>query len=155
MTSDVEHELALAKEELRRLRNLDARTHVIRDTNYLHPSFRQIAKTIEARLARDYQHGKTKTQFKVFETYRDVRRQEYLFHYGNGVTKARGWESAHNFGFAVDFVPWHEGQWSWANEHDYEHLAFVATLAGARVPIKWDRVHVESLAWPGIREAMN
>ena len=86
------------------------------DLHLLHPAFeRTLAAVVEDCDAKDL-------QLRVFETIRSPGRQEELFRrgrdpdaadYGRTVTKARAYESAHQYGLAADLVFWVGGRWSW------------------------------------------
>ena len=76
---------------------------IIRDLRLLHPKFGRAAGLLHQDLIRAYEAGETKTLFKVFETFRDPRRQ--LDALKKGVSKAGMYQSAHAFGMAADFVP--------------------------------------------------
>lgn len=121
----------------------------------LHPQaidqFRQLALFL-----RDgYRSGKSKTHFIAFDGWRSPAKQQALYHQTPPVTKVKPFESAHQYGLAVDFVPWiaqgDDKGWSWAPEHDYEFLSRSAKRYGLWVPITWDRVHVEHPLWKKIR----
>lgn len=127
------------------------------DFSLLHPKARDAFQALDAFLSDSYESNRTKTLFKVFECYRSPLRQDYLF--GGGSTKARGWQSAHQYGLAVDFVPFRPhpasgavGQWSWAADNDYAYLTAAARRFGLDTPISWDRCHVEHPLWERIRE---
>ena len=62
--------------------------------------FRQLAEMLEW----GYENHKTETRFGVFETWRNPIRQEALLRRGN--SKAGAWQSSHQYGMAVDYVPW-------------------------------------------------
>lgn len=100
-----------------------------------------------------YQKKKLKTWFRPFETFRHPARQADLFDMEPPVTKLDAMLSPHQYGLAVDFVPWIEDdqKWSWADEHDYEALEVFAKKVGLRVPITWDLCHVEHPAWDEIK----
>ena len=54
----------------------------------------------------------------VFEAWRSPQRQEYLYEQGRKregpiVTKARGWDSFHQYGLAVDIACKVAGKWTW------------------------------------------
>ena len=108
-------------------------------------------------LIRAYEAGETKTLFKVFETYRDPFRQADLI--TKRVTKAGPFQSAHQYGLAVDYVPFidsddaarlsdltgerHFVGWNWHSTHDYRFLATRAKHFQLTVPITWDPCHVQ------------
>ena len=97
-----------------------------------------------------YRTKQIKTLFKPFEGYRSPERQNYLFHVMK-TTKARAFQSAHNYGLAVDFVPFVDGKWSWDNHHDWEALRYLASQRGLLTPIKWDLPHVEHPIWFAVK----
>lgn len=139
---------------------------MITDIRVLHPKIRDAIERLSQDLITSYETGLTKTLFKVFETFRGPTRQDELFRKGS--TKARAWQSAHQYGLAVDFVPWITNQaaldfgdmvgekvltgWSWANEHDWDFLRARAEAHGLRVPISWDRCHVQYKDWDEVYE---
>ena len=71
--------------------------------NSLHNEFRPVAIELYERMVRSHQSGFVKYRFDIFETLRSFDRQNDLF--AKGVTKARAGDSAHNFGLAIDLVP--------------------------------------------------
>lgn len=84
--------------------------------------------------------------FLPFEAYRSPERQEQL--YREGTTKAHAWQSAHQWGMAVDFVPYINGAWTWDAPDDWwTYLLDCSRHCGLDVPIVWDKVHVESPLW--------
>lgn len=129
---------------------------IFRDMSLLHPKFARIARDVQQRLIADYKSGVTKTAFEVFETYRSPMRQNELI--TKGVTKAGPYESAHQFGLAIDFVPVITGTeanllaekigervlpgWNWHSSHDWEHLTKVAKRFGLTT-IDWDKPHLQ------------
>ncbi len=78
--------------------------------------------------------------FGAFMGMRTIGEQEALFAQGRTipgkiVTQARGGQSWHNFGLAVDMVedgdPTRAGiQWSWANNKDYLRIGMFAQMCG-------------------------
>lgn len=117
--------------------------------------------TLIRHLERGYLNGETKTEFKVFETYRTPGRQVEAFE--QKVSKARAFQSPHQYGLAVDFVPMvnrHSAGgvkrvWSWHDELDWDYLDTCVD----RVPclsrsISWDRPHVEHELWGEIRDSV-
>lgn len=136
-------------------------TEIIRSLTWLNPEFQRRVIALEKDLAVSYETGLTKTNFKIFETFRSPERQKSLV--TKGASKAGAWHSAHQWGFAVDFVPYisvedsevlgREGVdvvpgWNWHPANDYRFLAARAKLVNLAVPIAWDLVHVESPDWP-------
>lgn len=140
---------------------------VIRDLRLLHPKFGRAAGLLDQHLARAHEAGVTKTRFKVFETFRDARRQEDLLK--KRVTKAGMYQSAHAYGLAADFVPFitpfeaerlaqAKGEavfpgWNWDPSHDWAFLKKSARDYGVDVPIEWDLAHVEHPDFKYLRDA--
>lgn len=127
-----------------------------RSIDDLHPKFIGIFENLKQRLISGYETGVTKTRFEVFETYRSFERQDYLF--SVRTTKARGGQSAHNFGLAVDFVPRVDDptkdgfvlHWSWSLHHDWAFLQKVAAECGLENQsknLRWDKPHVQVPHW--------
>lgn len=123
---------------------------------FLNPKAVEAFEALRDALARGYETGETETLFKPFEGFRGPVRQLDLF--AKGTTKARPWKSAHNYGLAVDFVPFVPlsanraiGEWSWRADHDYKFLAATAKHCGLLVPIDWDPCHVEHPIWLKLR----
>lgn len=111
----------------------------------LHPiAYAQFVRLAEL-LQDDYGAERTRTLFAVFETYRAPEAQERERLEGN--SNARAWQSPHQYGLAVDFVPLLDGKWSWHPDHDYAWLKSRALSLGLDVPIVWDKVHVQHPAW--------
>lgn len=95
-----------------------------------------------------------KPLFLPFEAYRPPERQDFLF-FEEKTTKARKWTSAHQYGLAVDFVPYINGQWIWDVPDDYwTYLERCARAHGLAIPIVWDKGHVEHPAWIEVRAAL-
>lgn len=116
----------------------------------LHPAaYAQFVRLTEL-LADDFRAGRTKTLFRVFETYRSPEAQEQV--YINGTSKARAWQSAHQYGLAVDYVPW-DDTWSWDETHDWDWLKQRARSLGLDVPIAWDKPHVQHPHFLAVRAA--
>lgn len=125
--------------------------YIDRDLRNLHPIAFDAFSELAIDLTEQVERGNTDTVFRVFEGYRSPMRQRFLYEQEPRVTQANAWQSAHNFGLAVDFVPWvfKDGQhvWSWADEHPWDFLKERAKIFGLHVPIAWDRGHVEHQAW--------
>lgn len=142
---------------------------IIRDIDALHPKFSPVVRRLSEFLIAGYKSGATKTLFEVFETFRSPNRQLELFRKGS--TKALPWQSAHQFGLAVDFVPVIDRDeahrlgdmigekvlegWSWHSSHDWTFLKKSAEHHGLTVPIEWDKAHVQFADWWKIRTALN
>ena len=91
--------------------------------------------------------------FKASQGYRSFPVQDDLFAKGRTapgpiVTQARGGESAHNFGLAVDFVRIIDGAASWKNE-DYDILGFAAAEYGLVWGGSWTRPDRPHIQFPG------
>lgn len=125
----------------------------IRSLSTLHPEFRGSCITLAQNLIRAYEAGLTKTRFEPFETIRLSDRQDYLFHKAR--SKARGWQSAHQFGLACDFAAMTDDGWSWSSIHDWTFLRLSAEKVGLTVPIKWDKGHVQSPRWPHVKATLS
>ena len=126
---------------------------VYRDVALLHPKMKGRVETLRQNLVRRYQAGTSQFEFKVFETFRSPARQLHLR--AEGRSKAGPWQSAHQYGLAVDFVPflnddlarrlnrprgWH---WPEVTDEAWEILKEEAAQAGLVRPISWDKPHVE------------
>ena len=70
-------------------------------TEDLHPEVRFEFSALTEDLALAYQADRTEFLLEPFEGFRSLDRQRHLL--AEGTTKAGPWESAHQFGFAVDF----------------------------------------------------
>lgn len=69
-------------------------------------------------------------QVKPFETYRSPSRQNTLYAQGRTaagkiVTKAKAWQSFHQYGSAIDVVFFIDGRWSWDEHLPWDKLAHV------------------------------
>ena len=138
--------------------NIQRRPFALSD---LHAEVRGQFGALAEDLALAYQSDRTEFRFEPFEGLRSPDRQNHLL--AEGTTKARAWQSPHQFGFAVDYVPrvlrgigdsarW---QWHWPeSEHDdWKVLAELAAEAGLRTPIGWDKPHVEHPFWRDVRNS--
>lgn len=122
------------------------------DWDLLHPTARSAFYRLYDRLGAAYEAGETPTLFRPFEGYRTPQRQQALFDQKR--TKARPFQSAHQYGLAVDFVPWFDGHWSWDLSHDWDYLRRCATALGLDNSIEWDRPHVEARSFAAVRAAL-
>lgn len=113
-----------------------------RDLSHLNPRMQQRMDEVLAILDQD----PDLSCFRVFEGYRSPMRQEQLYRQQPPVTKAKAWRSVHQFGFAVDLVPFIDGEWEWDRPKLYQRLH--AILDGHLVfPIEWDKGHAELPGW--------
>lgn len=135
------------------------------DISLLHPKFARAVKRLSEYLIDAHETRRTKSRFEIFETYRDPVRQADLLR--KGVSKAGPFESAHQCGLAVDFVPYLSAEeaeawsltmgervlpgWNWHPSHDYRFLATAAETFKLCVPISWDPCHVEHPNWRKFR----
>jgi peptidoglycan L-alanyl-D-glutamate endopeptidase CwlK len=72
---------------------------------YLHPLLRDKVPALEGAIAT------AGLPLRLFESYRSPFRQREL--YAARKSRARAWESFHQYGLAVDYVFWVNGDWSW------------------------------------------
>lgn len=130
---------------------------VIRVVSLLHPKMKAIATDMHADLTSRYKSGAMEFQFDIFETFRFPDRQAMLLR--ERKTKAGPWQSAHQVGLAVDFVPYLTASqaakvrpggsnlpgWYWpAAEHkDWRALHTLATEYGLNKRLNWDSPHCE------------
>lgn len=118
-------------------------TTIDRSLTDLHPAIREhvfdLVHDVNVALGR---MGET-MRFEVFETYRSPERQAYLLRRGD--SKSGPWQSAHQYGLAADIVPQVNGRWTWDVGNDrWTLLATYAIRHSLRVPINWDKAHVQS-----------
>jgi len=91
-------------------------------------------------------------RFKPFEGYRSPVRQMHLLTVDK-TTKAGPWESAHQYGLAVDFAcrvidKYGLGAgWSCPEDAPWQVLKSLARANGLDIPIEWDRGHVQHPLW--------
>jgi hypothetical protein len=116
-------------------------THVL---DLLLPS----ARNDFANLARDLRRH---TRFRPNTGYRSPTDQEAAFK--RGASKAHAFESAHQFGLAVDFVPWDGTKFVWPerSNREWDQLRARAKVWGLVNDIEWDRPHVEHRLWARVR----
>ena len=152
-------------ELLRKLRSIEMT--IYSDMSLCNPEFAARATRLHKYLIDAHETGRTKTRFEIFESYRTPMRQRDLLK--KGVSKAGPFQSAHQFGLAMDFVPHLSPEeaaalsastgervfpgWNWHSSHDYRFLATAAQLFKLTVPISWDPCHVEHPNWPQLRAA--
>lgn len=88
--------------------------------------------------------------FKVFEAFRTPQRQAYLYAQGRTapgsiVTKARPWESYHQYGLAADFVLYIGGNWSWDTAGHAKAWKDMNASGRAHglMPLSWELPHLQ------------
>lgn len=115
------------------------------DLLHLHPVVRKRVEAVLKQLAAE------NIPFQVFEAYRSPDRQRHLFAQGRTrpgaiVTKAKPWQSYHQYGMAVDFVLFINGQWSWddkgAKAAWWKRLHQVGREHGLE-PLSWETPHLQ------------
>lgn len=112
------------------------------------PHFRVLAHRLE--LA--HNAGRTQSLLKPFEGFRSLKHQQAAFE--RKTSKDRPWQSAHQYGLAVDFVPYHPvTKWHWpsADHPDWGELRAIARNLGLHCELDWDRPHVEHPIWHQIK----
>ena len=96
----------------------------------------------------------------VYCTLRDFKEQDALYEQGRTtpgsiVTYARGGQSAHNYGLALDFVPLIQGKPQWkAGNPLYVSAVALASARGLESASKWRKFkewpHIELPGWKGM-----
>ncbi len=107
---------------------------VCRDFRYVHPELARLAQGAISALQRDV------PGIAAFETWRSPERQTFLFAKGRTtagprVTRAKAWDSWHQFGLALDLACFFPGDvtahvkphWSWEFDRDKVREMFVTT----------------------------
>ena len=93
-----------------------------------------------------------------FEGYRTPERQTELAAQRPPVTRAKAWQSAHQYGLAVDFALLNDdGSWEWPDSDDphWDELHRIARLCSLRVPDPTgDAGHVQHPDWLYIRRQL-
>jgi peptidoglycan L-alanyl-D-glutamate endopeptidase CwlK len=89
--------------------------------------------------------------FRPFEGFRTPERQDWLYQQGRSrpgaiVTKARAWESYHQYGLAVDMVLHIDGAWSWdvagSRLAQWNRMISLAQAQGLE-PLTWELPHLQ------------
>jgi hypothetical protein len=117
------------------------------------PAFVALAAQCEA----GFEVNGKRIVFAAFEAYRSPARQRQV--YAAGTSKAREYQSPHQFGLAVDFVPLIDGKFVWLPADDKAWDALDRAVSGFATsglsrPISWDRPHVEHSLWAKVRAAL-
>ena len=131
---------------------------------HIHPKAKVAFQRLEEELLRGVLAGETTVWFRPFEGYREPAKQ--LAVYNAGTSKALPFQSPHQYGLAIDFVPFivkgglnrdmnfdraPPGKWSWDDQHPWNYLDRAADRCGLLRPIKWDRPHVEHPIWERVK----
>lgn len=116
------------------------------DLEHLHPVFREKVKALFQKLAAE------NLPFRLFEGFRTPQRQRQLYAQGRTappwsiVTKARPWQSNHQYGLAADFVLFENNKWSWDDSGPkgkwWSRLHELAREVGLK-PLSWEQPHLE------------
>lgn len=122
--------------------------YIDRSLEFLQPEFRVRV----ADLLYDLDQVMHTQNWQIFEAFRHPARQAWLLE-NTTSTKAGPWQSAHQYGLAVDLVPRPAGKWSWDAGIHWDLMKKAAVSHGLRVPISWDKAHVEDARWPNVRRA--
>lgn len=131
---------------------------------HIHPKALGNFQRLEAELLRGVLAGEVDVWFRPFEGYREPAKQ--LAVYNAGTSKALPFQSAHQYGLAVDWVPFivkggisrnmnfdraPAGRWSWDEAHPWGYLQRAADRCGLLTPIKWDKPHTEHPLWERVK----
>lgn len=113
---------------------------------HLHPVFREKVQALSQKLAAE------NLPFRLFEGFRTPQRQRQLYSQGRTappwsiVTKARPWQSNHQYGLAADFVLFENNEWSWDDSGSrgkwWSRLHELARQVGLQ-PLSWELPHLE------------
>lgn len=124
---------------------------ISRDLRMLHPLMRP---HVEALMLDLIEH---RNPLRIFEAWRSPVRQVDLKADVRKITKAGPWESAHQYGMAVDFALPRGKGWSWSvGRHHWELLHTLAVSHGLLVPSPgWDPGHVEHPAFAALRRVVS
>lgn len=124
------------------------------DMTLLHPLAARAFNNLEGELRGRYLRGEIPFLFRPFETYRHPSRQAYVK--AKGASQADAYKSPHQFGLAVDFVPWDEKKgWHWdVVPLWWSSLKGIARTHGLDAPISWDKAHIEHPLWKRTRLAL-
>lgn len=117
----------------------------ITDTSILHLAFRERVRG----LANDCDNAAI--PLSVYETGRTPQRQVELYARGRGdgetgktATRAKAWESLHQYLLAADFVFFVDGRWTWTEPRPGMWAKFTELARGRGLrPLSFERPHVE------------
>lgn len=118
------------------------------DVDLLAPAFRA---RLESLLA-DVVDG-AKLPFRVFETIRSPGRQNELFaqgrdptksDFGRTITRARSYDSLHQWGHAADIVGFIDGRWTWDLPRGWWDVLGHLALKNGLETLSFERPHVQT-----------
>lgn len=81
---------------------------------------------------------------RPFEILRTPQRQNEVL--AAGASKVGGWRSVHQYGCAIDFVPFMGGKFTW-DWDGWSALHAHGRRFGIVAPIEWDKPHMVPLEW--------
>lgn len=125
------------------------------DWHKLHPAVIGGFLIVANRIIDAHANGELTQLYLPFDGYRSPELQ--LDMVKRNVSKAGPWQSAHNYGLALDFVGWNpEAKWNWqpADSEDWKMIGIIATNAGMLRPITWDKPHVEHPLWTEVKKKL-
>lgn len=126
------------------------------DWDLIHPKARTSFMRLEEDLTRAVLASEVNVWFRPFSGYRSPMDQIDLVR--RGVSKAGPFQSAHNYGLAVDFVPFDDERkifhWPDAKDACWDYLDRRVTQMGLLRPISWDRPHVEHPLWRVVKDRL-
>lgn len=125
------------------------------DWAFVHPKVRQSFIVLAHRLIEAHENKHLSQLYLPFEGYRNPMEQVSLRQ--RGVSKAGPWQSAHNYGLAVDYVGWNlKDGWNWqpADHDDWKMVGTIANNLGLMRPIRWDKPHVEHPIWTAVKSKL-
>lgn len=142
------------KPDLTKLESMDT---IVTDLSLLHPAFRN--KVIDLLI----ECSRRGIKIHIQETYRSITRQNKLRKLGSTITTLSGSESRHQYGLAIDLVPYCQGTvcwdtvgrigerlglgWGgrWRRPYDPGHFEWKTTtedLLSQRLPLKPDTIKI-------------
>lgn len=118
----------------------------------LHPKVVGGFLLVANRIVEAYRRKELTQLYLPFDGFRSPLEQ--LTYVRQRTSKAMPWQSAHNYGMAVDFAGWNKAEgWNWkdAEDPDWKLIGVIAVNAGMLRPIAWDKPHVEHPLWTSIK----
>lgn len=123
-----------------------------KDIAALHPLMWNEVHGLLARLADVAKEEPWFPEFTLFEGYRSPERQALMI--ARGRSKAKPWQSAHQYGLAVDLLPVVFGKLTWSVPGDvWTRLAHEVLPFNMICPIGWDKPHCQHVIFKDIERA--